>query len=536
MDHRAKRVAIVGAGTSGLAACKHLLARGFRPVVFEAGESVGGLWTRTLASTRLQTPAVAYRYSDFPWPDTADVFPRHDQVVDYLAAYARRFGVDECVRFRSQVVSAEYVSAQPEDAADGWERWAGNGEAFGDGTGVWRLTVRQHGVETETTAQVHEFDFLILCIGRFSGVPNIPAFPPDGGPEAFGGWVLHSMDLSDMADADAAALVKDKRVAVVGASKTAFEIAAECAEANGAGRPCTMVCRNPQWLLHGTNVWGMVNIAYLYMNRFAELMVPRPGAGVASRLLAALLAPLAWAISTATGAYYRREIPMREYGMVPGHGFARSISSCLISMLPDGFYDRVKEGSLVFARSKSFSICEDGLMLDGGGDKQRVVPADVVVLATGFRGDQKLRDMFASPRVKDIIAGAPETAVTLYRECVHPRIAQMTVVGYAEGLNNIYSCEMAAKWVARLLDGAFRLPGVRRMEESCAEWGKYYARRSGGGGEGQSSWRPCIGAVNLWYNDELCRDMGCDPRRKKGQGLLAEWFQPYGAVDYADIL
>ncbi|KAM0832504.1 hypothetical protein ACQ4PT_064864 [Festuca glaucescens] len=441
MDHRAKRVAIVGAGTSGLAACKHL-----------------------------------------------------------LAPYARRFGVDECVRFRSKVVTAEYVGAEPEDAADGWERWAGNGEAFGDGTGVWRLTVRQHGVET----QVHEFDFLILCIGRFGGVPNIPAFPANGGPEAFRGRVLHSMELSDMADADAAALVKGKRVAVVGASKTAFEIAAECAEANGAGRPCTMA-----------------------------------GAGAASRLLAALLAPLAWAISAATGAYYRREIPMREHGMVPGHGFARSISSCLVSMLPDGFYDRVKEGSVVLARSRAFSFCADGLVLDGGGgERQRVVPADVVVLDTGFRGDQKLRDMFASPRVKDIIiAGATDTAVALYRECVHPRIAQMAVVGYAEGLNNMYSCEMASKWVARLLDGVFRLPGVRRMEESCAEWGRYYARRSGGGGVGQSSWRPCIGAVNLWYNDELCRDMGCDPRRKKKrQGLLAEWFQPYGAVDYADIL
>lgn len=149
MDHRTKRVAIVGAGTSGVAACKHLLARGFRPVVFDAGASVGGQWTRTLASTRLQSPHVAYRFSDFPWPDSVDWYPRHDQVVGYLAAYARRFAVDERVRFRSTVLAAEFVGAgDGDDAAAGWERWNGNGEALGDGSGAWRLTVRHDDTDT----------------------------------------------------------------------------------------------------------------------------------------------------------------------------------------------------------------------------------------------------------------------------------------------------------------------------------------------------------------------------------------------------
>ncbi|TVU10037.1 hypothetical protein EJB05_43542, partial [Eragrostis curvula] len=519
-DKAVKRVGIVGAGTSGLAACKHLLARGFRPVVFEAGASVGGLWTRTLASTRLQSPHVVYRFSDFPWPEEGvDWYPRHDQVVDYLAAYARRFGVDGCVRFRSRVVAAEYVGA------DDAEQWAGNGEAFGgDGAGVWRLAVRH---EESDATQTYEFDFLILCIGRFSGVPNIPAFPPNEGPDAFCGRVLHSMDLSDMDVADAAALVKGKRVAVVGSGKSAHDIVAECAEVNGVEHPCTMICRSPQWLAHDTDVWGRVNLGYLYVNRFAELMVRKPGAGWASSLIATLLTPLAWLISKVTEAYYKTALPLREYGMVPELGFAESMASCKIGMLPDGFYDKVKDGSIVIRRSRSFSFCEDGLVLDDGADG-RVVHADLVILASGFRGDQKLRDMFVSPRVKKIVAGSSDTTVPLYRECVHPRIPQMAVVGYSESLSNIYACEMMAKWVARFLDGAFRLPSVRRMEQSVAEWGSYMRRSSG-----DRFRRSCLGAVNIWYNDQLCRDMGCEPRRKKG--LVAEWFQPYGAVDYADI-
>jgi dimethylaniline monooxygenase (N-oxide forming) len=218
---------------------------------------------------------------------------------------------------------------------------------------------------------------------------------------------------------------------------------------------------------------------------------------------------------------------MREYGMEPGFGFAGSISSCKIGMLPEAFYDKVRDGSVVIRRSRSFAFCEDGLVLDGGdaAAAAAVVPADLVILATGFRGDQKLRDMFVAPRVKAIVAGSSDTAVPpLYRECVHPRIPQMAVVGYSESLTNIYSIEMMAKWVARFLDGAFRLPSVPRMEQNVAEWGAYMRRSFRGS---------CLGAVNIWYNDQLCRDMGCHPRRKKG--FLAEWLQPYGAVDYADI-
>jgi len=154
-----KRVAIIGAGPSGQAACKHALAKGFRPVVFEADEGLGGAWRHTLASTRLQTPAPSYRFSDFPWPPGAstaeELFPRHDQVVAYLDAYARRFGVLECVRFGSTVLRAEYAGA-PEEQVAAWERWAGNGEAFGDGTGEWLLTVQHRGSEATQVSTKHQ--------------------------------------------------------------------------------------------------------------------------------------------------------------------------------------------------------------------------------------------------------------------------------------------------------------------------------------------------------------------------------------------
>jgi dimethylaniline monooxygenase (N-oxide forming) len=109
----------------------------------------------------------------------------------------------------------------------------------------------------------------------------------------------------------------------------------------------------------------------------------------------------------------------------------------------------------------------------------------------------------------------------------------MAVVGYAESAASIYPYEMMAKWVAHLLDGAVRLPGVAAMEQSVAEWERWgrWARRH----SGDFFLKSCIATVTTWYHDQLCRDMGYSPRRKKGGGLLADWLQPYGPTDYAGI-
>uniref|UniRef100_J3MC59 Flavin-containing monooxygenase n=2 Tax=Oryza brachyantha TaxID=4533 RepID=J3MC59_ORYBR len=518
MDATKKTVAIVGAGASGLTACnqpstrwiafaaKHALAKGFRPVVFEADDGIGGVWRHTLASTSLQTPAFSYRFSDFPWPpEVAEVFPRHDQVVEYLAAYARRYGVLECVRFGRKVIAVEYAGAPAEQAA-AWELWPANGETFGDGSGQWLLTVQHRGSEA---TQICRFDFLILsALGDSVEFPTPRHFHPIEVPRC--SMARCSTPWTTPTWTTRPPPGRGKRVAVVGSGKSAFDTAAECAAANGARYPCAMICRSGRWMVNGGFVWG-VSLGHLFTNRLAELMVRKPGEGLALTLLAMLLTPLVATVEADRDVLQDAD-PDGEARDGAG-GELRGINVGLP------------------ARSSPRQV-----LRQGGGGQHLDQEDQILRLLNGRlgarrhrravrRGRRRARHRLPWRREAEEHVRLGNVQADGRRQIIHPRIPQMAVIGYTESLTSIYTYEMMAKWVAHLLAGAFR-----RMEASASEWGEHAVVKKRGGGRVEA---PCFGAVSTWYNDELCRDMGYEPRRK--QAILAEWLKPHGSADYAAI-
>ncbi len=110
------RIAVIGAGPSGLACAKHLLQVGLRNfVVYERNADVGGNWlyspepghSSAYDTLHAITSKRMSGYMDFPMPDDYPDYPSHALLLEYFRAYARRFGLYPYIRFRTEVRRAD---------------------------------------------------------------------------------------------------------------------------------------------------------------------------------------------------------------------------------------------------------------------------------------------------------------------------------------------------------------------------------------------------------------------------------------------
>lgn len=191
-----KRVAVVGAGPSGIAALKALLAEGHEAVAFEQAERIGGNWvyrpqpghSSVYEGTHIISSKRWSSYEDFPMPEDYPDYPSHAQVLAYFDAYVAHFGLAPHVRLCTRVERAVRL----ED-------------------GGWRLDL---GGEAGDSSE--RFDALLVANGH-----HWDPFLPDV-PGRFDGEVLHSHAFKR------AEPFRDRRVLVVGAGNSACDVAVEC--------------------------------------------------------------------------------------------------------------------------------------------------------------------------------------------------------------------------------------------------------------------------------------------------------------------
>jgi trimethylamine monooxygenase len=214
-----KRVAIIGAGPSGLAQLRAFQSAKEKGadipdiVCFEKQADWGGLWRYTWRTGTDEYgepvhcsmyrylwsngPKEGLEFADYTFEEhfgkPIASYPPRAVLFDYIEGRVKKAGVRHWCRFNTPVRRVTYDES----------------------SGMFHVTAHDLVKDVEYT---EEFDHVICASGHFS-TPNVPEF---AGFETFNGRVLHAHDFRDALE------FKDKDILIVGTSYSAEDIGSQC--------------------------------------------------------------------------------------------------------------------------------------------------------------------------------------------------------------------------------------------------------------------------------------------------------------------
>ncbi|GAA5880809.1 hypothetical protein JCM1840_003289 [Sporobolomyces johnsonii] len=204
------RIAVIGAGLTGVSSAANAVDHGFEVVIFEAEDSVGGVWARENRTSQLQLNSILYRFH--PTIKWSKGFPQRDEIIEQVKGVWKRYKLQDSTRFKTRVTKVTRDNTSTDPRKRGHSRWIIN-----DG---------KEGV----------FDAIICAVGT-CGEPKLIKLD---GQDSFRGEILHSSQL-DNAD------LKDKKVVIVGSGASGVE-AAELAVQKEA-KDIIVLARSDKWII-----------------------------------------------------------------------------------------------------------------------------------------------------------------------------------------------------------------------------------------------------------------------------------------------
>ena len=193
------RVAVIGAGPSGISAIKNFIDQGFEVTAFERCNGVGGNWrfndpsghSSVFETTHIISSKYTSFYEDYPLPESASDYPSHKELLKYFDSYADHFDIKKNIKFGTEVVKCKQSDN---------DKW----------------TVEWCHIESNKK-ETSNFDALVVCNGHHHE-PRYPDYPGE-----FTGEYLHSHDFKS------AKPFAGKKVLVIGGGNSACDVAVETA-------------------------------------------------------------------------------------------------------------------------------------------------------------------------------------------------------------------------------------------------------------------------------------------------------------------
>jgi dimethylaniline monooxygenase (N-oxide forming) len=482
------RIAVIGAGISGIAAATILKKNGFVPVVFEQFEKIGGVWATAYPDVHLQNIYTQYHLSDFDWSFKPDLHPTGEQVMRYLTEAVQHHKLD--VRLNHEVLEAK-------ENSDGWMVSYKN----------------QQGIHEE------KFEFALLAAGQYTEGKNMPQFLDQ---EQFKGEIITERDVTSLD------VFNGKRVVVVGYGKSALDMATLAAERSAQLHHVFRAANwlIPEWIL-GTH------FTYALFTRFGNVMMTSWAQPTAIERF--LHNKLGFVISSfwdfiqsivlfqlkRNGKGKDQAAQDRLKTLIPEHKILMDFRSSG-ALGPENYYPLVAEGRIFPQRSEIECFSHDAVQLRNG----MVIPCDMVVLSTGY-----LTPTFPFlPDKYRVLLEAEKDGPQLYRHMIHPRIPRLAFAGFNHGYMHVPSVEIGTQWLCAYLRGELELPSAEVMERSIEHirnWKRENIKFENA--------RSCAVSTRFQqYIDILLKELQVSPYRKL-PNPFAELFSRYEASDYQGI-
>ncbi|XP_056234724.1 flavin-containing monooxygenase 5-like [Seriola aureovittata] len=445
-----RRVAVVGAGSSGLACIKCCLDEGLEPVCFESSDAMGGLWrfkenpdpdrASIYHSVIINTSKEMMCFSDFPIPAHFPNYMHNSLIMDYFQMYADHFQLTKHIRFNTKVLQVK----QRSDFSH---------------SGQW-------DVETENKdgkKEKHIFDAVMICIGHHCQ-PNLPLhdFP---GIDTFTGKYHHSRDYKTPEE------WRDKKAVVIGIGNSGGDIAVELSRVT---KQSYLSTRRGAWIQNRVSHNGLprdmiYNRVVLFLRKVLPFGLP---CSVAERRV-------------------NQRFNHSLYNLKPKHRLF-SQHPTLNDELPNCILSgRVQVRPNICRFHGSGVEFEDGSVVED---------VDLVVFATGYR--------FSFPFLASHVVSVSENKASLYKYVFPPELDRPTlaIIGLVQPLGAIMPIsEMQARWATRVFKGCVKLPSVTAMMKDVQCKQETMAKRY------VTSQRHTIQVDYVSYMDEIAELVGVQP-------------------------
>jgi cyclohexanone monooxygenase len=339
MARRDLRIAIIGAGASGIGAAIKLADRGIDNVeIFEKADDVGGTWRdNTYPGLTCDVPSHLYRYSFAPNPNWSREYAPGGEIHAYLKDVAKRHGVFQKVQLANGVRKASFEDSR-------WHVVAENGD---------------RGL----------FDAVVVA----TGILHRPVMPDIAGRDSFAGASFHS------ARWDHSAVLDGRRVGIIGTGSTAVQITSALVD---RVKSLSLFQRTPQWIVKVENRFfsdakkaefrnnpqkmdGLYNyLADVFNFRFAASLVGENDAGYAEMVRACR--------ENLENSVHDPELRRR---LTPNYKVG-----CKRLIVSSSFYDAIQRPNARLVDARIEKVQEKGVRTVDG----ELHEFDVLVYATGF--------------------------------------------------------------------------------------------------------------------------------------------------------